>query len=117
MKDIGSSHLIRSQRKKAVLVPQPSTDPHDPLVRIMLSYDSVHISRVAKDRLIDVAMALELESSLETLRHSVRNARHVCADSGSVGNCTYFSRADCGFQNGLGWGRAIHRSYDLGVGL
>jgi hypothetical protein len=35
MADVGSHHFVKSSSKSdRVLVPQPSQDPHDPLVRI-----------------------------------------------------------------------------------
>ena len=32
MTDVGSHHFIKSKDNATVLVPQPSQDPHDPLV-------------------------------------------------------------------------------------
>lgn len=46
MTDVGSHHFIKNERSSTVLVPQPSDDPHDPLVSPLLhNPDPISIER------------------------------------------------------------------------
>ena len=52
MVDVGSHHFVKSERSHRVLVPQPSSDPQDPLVRTinMLLGHSILLSWLARRR-------------------------------------------------------------------
>ena len=79
MTDVGSHHFVKSSDR--VLVPQPSDDPHDPLVSPPLfenyQYDLKALTRV------------ELEYLLEILYLDLRNVCHFCSRNGAA-----FTRTD-----------------------
>ena len=43
MADVGSHHFVKSGKSDRVLVPQPSQDPHDPLVCAFCTHDCIDI--------------------------------------------------------------------------
>ena len=80
MTDVGSHHFVKSSAASdRVLVPQPSDDPHDPLVRLFRSHREL-LDVMARDGEAD--SDLELETLLEILMPRVRYRRVVHAGHG-----------------------------------
>ncbi|KAL8795615.1 MAG: hypothetical protein Q9195_001853 [Heterodermia aff. obscurata] len=80
MTDVGSHHFVKSSAASdRVLVPQPSDDPHDPLVRLLQCRREM-LDVIARDGEAD--WDLELETVLEILMPCVRDRRDVRAGHG-----------------------------------
>ena len=80
MTDVGSHHFVKSSAASdRVLVPQPSDDPHDPLVRLFRCCTEM-LGVIARDGEAD--LNLELETVLEILMPCVRYRRVVHARHG-----------------------------------
>ena len=80
MTDVGSHHFVKSSAASdRVLVPQPSDDPHDPLVRLHRCCTEM-LNVIARDGEAD--LGLELETVLEILMPCVRYCRVVHAGHG-----------------------------------
>ena len=70
MTDVGSHHFVKSGvGSDRVLVPQPSADPHDPLVRMPIVQLYRHYANIIA----------ELEQVLEVLDHSNGDSGLVCS--------------------------------------
>lgn len=70
MTDVGSHHFVKSSAASGrVLVPQPSDDPHDPLVRLLRCPREM-LDVIARGGEAD--LDLELETVLEILMPCVR---------------------------------------------
>lgn len=80
MTDVGSHHFVKSSAASdRVLVPQPSDDPHDPLVWLFRCCTEM-LDVIARDGKAD--LGLELETVLEILMPCVRYRRVVHAGYG-----------------------------------
>ena len=80
MTDVGSHHFVKSSAASdRVLVPQPSDDPHDPLVWLLRCHREM-LNVIAREGEAD--LDLELETLLEILMPCVRYRRVVHAGHG-----------------------------------
>lgn len=119
MVDVGSHHFVKSFTKShRVLVPQPSDDPHDPLVR-STSYVRPQASFISNDdggRILPclngslLCQLIELEHLLEILYNGMCNSRNVHTGHGTFVVSSHVSRADRSFSLEFDGCNTIHWS-------
>ena len=89
MVDVGTHHFVKDAKgSDRVLVPQPSNDPHDPLVRkrhlilnfslVVFFYQALYLERLARV-LHEWIRRTELDPRMEAFSHVLRNRRVVYA--------------------------------------
>ena len=108
MTDIGSYHLIRSERNKTVLVPQPSDDVHDPLVSDCKTSDRIKLQANQRKRVELMITMVELESVLEDLCNHIYSASRLCTNTWSIGHCTNLPSTYARFPLRLSWCGTVH---------
>lgn len=112
MADVGTHHFVKSSAKSdRVLVPQPSQDPHDPLVSI--ARIEAHLVGEYSDNQVDT----ELESFLEVERYGYLDCNFVQSRPGTSCPGTHVSTIDGVVQFGPCWCGAIHGSLYSGAGI
>ena len=92
MVDAGNRDFAKSAADR-LLVPQPSSDPHDPLVRATAVLFGEHTFRATISSLETLK---ELEHFLESLNYGICNFLLVRAGIWPPGNCAHVSPAGPG---------------------
>ncbi|KAI4133719.1 MAG: hypothetical protein LQ338_000048 [Usnochroma carphineum] len=92
MADVGNHHFVKSSAASGrVLVPQPSDNPHDPLVIHQLSDLNAY-------QLTGDGRHVELEPSLEVLYLGLCNSGDLHASNGPSRECSAVSLLDQGVR-------------------
>lgn len=113
MVDAGNRHFVKSAADR-LLVPQPSSDPRDPLVRAT----AVCFGESAFRGTIDLLETCkELEHFLENLDDGICNFFLVRTGVWPPGNCAHVSPAGPGVQVRSAERGTIHRHYNFGLGI
>jgi len=93
MTDVGSHHFVKAAGSSSrVLVPQPSDDPHDPLVGSTCLWLNHSPNTYPSFGLI------ELVASMEGCHFGKRPAFYFCTRIWSIGPRSYVRGLHCGFR-------------------
>lgn len=90
MTDVGTHHFVKAgSGDHSVLVPQPSDDPHDPLVSLLI-HETSRVPYVGEYMLRSCAQ-IELDSLLESGNHILLDIGNIRARHGTFGASTHVS--------------------------
>ena len=108
MRDVGSHHFVKSAAgSDRVLVPQPSDDPHDPLVRVSVIATCATV----------LMQGIELEPLLEGFNHLAVHGGELCPGNGSTCPCTDVSGIDEGLRQRPGGRGTVYGCVHSCVGV
>lgn len=111
MTDVGSHRYIKSERRHNVLIPQPSKDAHDPLVR-------PHLFQGSKYTYMGyVVTSVELEPMVEVLDDHVCDLGFVLSGFGPNSTCTHYSPTGERLSLGSVWCHTFHRCHDFDISI